>query len=670
MAVNSLRSKIFLLVVAMLVVVAAFVMLVTQRNVTQTVVQSEQQAVDNVLDLVLRDTEARWGALLSDKIGTVRGGRRQLLQMGRTVGTVLNSYADMAARGVVTEGAARGMARAWINALQLDDRRYAMVYDAEFRVLASGDKSLVDLDIGAVRDFKNRPMARAMYDETRTSGHGFAIYRWAQPGSAAHARPETRYAYFGYFPAWDWVIVISDSARDVLEQFDQRRAEMEESLRDSLGKLKLAQSGFVFIVGPDGKPVIPLPDGRSGLLERPDQAGVPLRRGLQSLPPSGAARQFVISAGDDALWQVDASLFKPLGWTIAAAVPRSDLTAPAKQLINRQALVFGLTLLAALAVAWVVAARMARPLDQLTRYARQLPEQDLTAPPQVPAHIASLPARHRDEVGRLAESFLFMDAKLRENVARLMSETTARERFESELNIARDIQLGLLPVPLPPEAGNIVELHAAMLPAKEVGGDLYDYFMLPDGRLCVAIGDVSDKGVPAALFMAVTRTLLRASAEDETDPALLMERVNNRLSENNPNVMFVTLFIAVLDLRSGQLDWASAGHPPPCVVGVDGSVRLLEGRSGPACGVQEGLSYRGLSTTLWPGEILFGYTDGVTEAANPAGDQYGDARLNALLARPGASVAALADALVQDVRSFAAGAEQFDDITLIVVRRP
>src|SRR5690606_40596543 len=135
-------------------------------------------------------------------------------------------------------------------------------------------------------------------------------------------------------------------------------------------------------------------------------------------------------------------------------------------------------------------------------------------------------------------------AKLRENVARLMDETTARERYESELNIARDIQLGLLPVPLPADTGARVELHATMLPAKEVGGDLYDYFMLPDGRLCLAIGDVSDKGVPAALFMAVTNTLIRASAEDETSPALLMERVNNRLSENNPTLMLVTLFPA------------------------------------------------------------------------------------------------------------------------------
>src|SRR5690606_3609167 len=134
-------------------------------------------------------------------------------------------------------------------------------------------------------------------------------------------------------------------------------------------------------------------------------------------------------------------------------------------------------------------------------------------------------------------------------------------------------------------------LHATMTPAKEVGGDLYDYFDLPDGRLCVAIGDVSDKGVPAALFMAVTRTLIRASAEDESDPASIMERVNNRLSANNPNMMFVTLLIAVLDCRTGTLVWCNAGHPAPLKLAANGDLSVLEGRSGPACGVQEDLPY-------------------------------------------------------------------------------
>lgn len=667
MPVRSLRSKIFLLVVALLLAVAAFVMLTSQRNVTRTVMNSERHAVSNVMELVLRDAEARWAALLTDKITTVRSGRRQLMQTGTVVAAALNSYADMADRGLMTPGAARGMARAWINRLKLDDRRYAFVYDADFQVVASGNADMIDRDLSQLSDFKNRPLAQALYEESRASGYGFAIYRW--PPSAQRGDSETRYAYFGYFRPWNWVFVITDSAQDVIDQIQTRREQMESSVRGMLAKLTLAQSGFIFITADDGRMVVPLPGRQAGLLDATDSKGETLRSLLARQGADGGLQSLRFDGGGGP-WQIDSARFAPLGWTVVTAVPESDLTAPARQLLNRQALIFVGMMLVALVCAWLVAARVVRPLETLTHYARLLPEQDLTAAASVPANIAALPDRHKDEVGRLAASFLFMNDKLRENVARLMRETTARERFESELNIARAIQLGLLPVPLSSATREQIDLNAVMLPAKEVGGDLYDYFTLPDGRLCLAIGDVSDKGVPAALFMAVTRTLIRATAEDETDPALMMQKINNRLSENNPNMMFVTLLLGVLDLTTGELQWANAGHLPPAVIGADGVVRLLEGRSGPACGVQEDLEYRGLSAVLAPGEMLVGYTDGITEAVDPHNAQYGDPRLLAVLPNPPVPSAKLSKRLLEDVQAFADGAEQSDDITLIVIRRP
>lgn len=667
MPVRSLRSKIFLLVVALLLAVAAFVMLTSQRNVTRTVMNSERHAVSNVMELVLRDAEARWAALLTDKITTVRSGRRQLMQTGTVVAAALNSYADMADRGLMTPGAARGMARAWINRLKLDDRRYAFVYDADFQVVASGNADMIDRDLSQLSDFKNRPLAQALYEESRASGYGFAIYRW--PPSAQRGDSETRYAYFGYFRPWNWVFVITDSAQDVIDQIQTRREQMESSVRGMLAKLTLAQSGFIFITADDGRMVVPLPGRQAGLLDATDSKGETLRSLLARQGADGGLQSLRFDGGGGP-WQIDSARFAPLGWTVVTAVPESDLTAPARQLLNRQALIFVGMMLVALVCAWLVAARVVRPLETLTHYARLLPEQDLTAAASVPANIAALPDRHKDEVGRLAASFLFMNDKLRENVARLMRETTARERFESELNIARAIQLGLLPVPLSSATREQIDLNAVMLPAKEVGGDLYDYFTLPDGRLCLAIGDVSDKGVPAALFMAVTRTLIRATAEDETDPALMMQKINNRLSDNNPNMMFVTLLLGVLDLTTGELQWANAGHLPPAVIGADGVVRLLEGRSGPACGVQEDLEYRGLSAVLAPGEMLVGYTDGITEAVDPHNAQYGDPRLLAVLSNPPVPSAKLSKRLLEDVQAFADGAEQSDDITLIVIRRP
>ena len=671
MRITSLRSKIFLLVGVTLCLGAIAVMLVTQRDVTRTVVASEELAVRNVLNLLVRDSEARWGALLNDKIATVRTGRRQLIELGSTVRSVLNMYVQQVERGELSMAGAQDLAMQWINSLPMEQQRFSFVFNRDLIVLASGNASLRGTDLSALKDFKGRELAASVYEEARTTGQSLAIYRWPLEGKPEQT--ELRYAYFAYFQPWDWIFAISGNAREVSRQFDQRRQEMETSMGEALESLRLAHSGFAFIATDDGKLIPSLPEEKASPLDTRDQnSGWTLRELLQDIPPNGEIGTITFSPNtSDKQWEISAAYFKPLGWTIVAAVPAEDLTRAAGALRNRLALLFMAVLGISLVSAWALSARITRPLQQLSDYARALPEQDLSTAGPIPRHIERLPQDQPDEVGRLAATFMYMDRQLREKIARLVQETSSRERLESELSIAHAIQMGLLPPP--PDSPELaqVDLYATMKPAREVGGDLYDYFLLPDGRLCLAIGDVSDKGIPAALFMAVTRTLIRALAEEETDPALLMERINNSLSENNPNLMFVTLVLAVLNIQTGEMVWANAGHPALCVLQTDGQLRLLEGRSGPACGVQEDLPYRSFSTVLAPGECVFGYTDGVTEALNPDGALYGEERLYALLCRLGSmSCQGLADALLQDVQVYAQGTEQSDDITLIAARRP
>ncbi|WP_132584976.1 SpoIIE family protein phosphatase [Paralcaligenes ureilyticus] len=670
MRLTSLRSKIFLLVGLTLFLSAVAVLFVTERNVTRTVIAGEKLAVDNVLNLLVRDSDAHWGDLLNNKITTVRDDRKQLVQLGNTIQSVLAMYADQAAHHKISTGEAQDLAKQWINNLSIGNERFSFIFSHDLITIASGEKSLLGVSLAKVKDFKGHDMAASAYQEARVSGHSFAIYHL--PSTGQQKQGELRYAYFAYFQPWDWILAVSGDAREVVKQFDLRRKEMDRSIGEAMKSLRLAQSGFVFIAADDGRLVSPPPPKQSGLLDQQDATSQKsLRTLLGAIPPNGQISNFQFNSNDsDGPWEISAAYFKPLGWTIVAAVPNKDLTRAAIQLRNRLAWVFLLALLLSLAIAWILSTRIARPLRDLTDFVRKLPEQDLSIASPTPPHIAQLPQKQPDEVGRLAATFMFMDQQLREKIASLLQETSSRERFESELNIARSIQRGLLPTPL--AAGTLakVDLNATMIPAKEVGGDLYDYFLLPDGRLCLAIGDVSDKGIPAALFMAVTRTLIRASAEDEADPARLMERVNNRLSENNPNLMFVTLVIAVLDMKTGELTWSNGGHLPPCILSVNGKLRLLEDRSGPACGVQEDLPYKQFSTRLEPGEILIGYTDGVTEALNPNGNLYGEPRLFALIAEQKPDNAqSLMAALLHDVHEFAQGTEQSDDITLIVAKR-
>ncbi len=669
MRLTSLRSKIFLLVGLTLLTSAILVMALTQRSVTRTVSSMEENAVQNVLNLLVQDSEARWGGFLLDKIATVRNNRARLLQQGRTVQSVIEAYQRQTRNGELAEPRARELALEWVGNLNAQSESSVWVFDRSYNVLASGYLLERETDISSLLDYKGRPLAESVYEEVRVSGNAFALYRLPDPDTGTYS---LRYAYVSYLPGWDWVVAVSDDAEGIVQQFERRRLENERAIADVIQDMRLAESGFAFILGDDGRLVAPPPSGQTWLLGATDaRSGRTLQGMLHDLPPSPDIQYLSFEpAGAGDSWRIHSTHFRPLGWTIVAAVPERDFTRAATELRNQLGLFMLLVLIGGLVVAGVLSIRLTRPLHQLSEFARSLPEQDLVAGRMLPAHIAELPRRRPDEVGRLASAFAYMDEQLRQKVASLLQETSSRERLESELNIAQEIQQGLLPPPPGAALREKVDLRATMLPAKEVGGDLYDYLLLPDGRLLFAIGDVSDKGMPAALFMAGTCTLIRAISETETDPAVIMTRINNLLSANNPNLMFVTLIVGALDLNTGRLEWANAGHSELCVLTPEGELRLLAGRSGPACGVQEGLCYRLHETTLAAGEVLLGYTDGVTEAVGPQDEQYGENRLYAALGPlAGTDSNAVLEALLEQVREFVQDTAQSDDITLLAIKR-
>ncbi|MDR3158583.1 MAG: SpoIIE family protein phosphatase [Zoogloeaceae bacterium] len=658
----SLRGKILLLLVGTVLMIAVFVAALSERDITQTVSERETHAVRNTVELISLNIATRWSALLDDKIRMVRSERAQLMEAGALVRATLESHAREAQNALLKERQA--VARDWVDRLSLENQRQIWIYDQDNRIISSTDAALIGQDISGLLDIKGRPLAEAMREESREFGHGFTIH------DAETARgKETRFAHFGYFAPWNWVVAVSDSAQAITEQVESKKAALEAEIQQTLSPLVLAQSGFVFIVTDEGRFIVPPPETQRKQIEAlgPDFLSAQARQkngGDEAVSP----RAFRVSTGKE-IWQVEAAYFRPLAWTLVAMVPETDLTLPARQLMDRQAVLSVVILCLSLLCAFLFAARIARPLAQLTQFARALPEQDFLSDDHgIPAHIAALPEKSRDEIGHLAAAFLFMARRLRENIQRLVFETSARERIESELDIARSIQLGLLPLPLPDSLSPFLNLKAHMLPAREVGGDIYDYFMISAKEMCLVIGDVSGKGVPAALFMAITRTLIRSAARDETDPGKMMESVNDRLAENNPNLMFVTLFLGILNIERRELRYVNAGHPPAIRITREGRTFRLEGRSGPACGVQEQIRYRPLLAHLEPGDTLIGYTDGVTEAIDGKGAQYGEARLLKTLGQPAKSAEETVNGLLADIEAFTAGMEPFDDITLIAAQ--
>jgi len=258
---------------------------------------------------------------------------------------------------------------------------------------------------------------------------------------------------------------------------------------------------------------------------------------------------------------------------------------------------------------------------------------------------------------------------------RLRDEVRAHlTRLEEELNAARTLQMSMVPVDFPvPSAERPVEVFAFMEPAREVGGDLYDFFFTADGRLAFAIGDASGKGVPAAMFMARTKNLLRLVSSfmevgGTLSPGDVLTRVNQELCEGNPTMMFVTLFFGVFDPKSGEVLFSNAGHDPPCRLDGKG-VTLAGGAQGMALGIAQGGRYQTGSVRLAPGETLYLYTDGITEASDPADQLFGKDRLAAALQELSAApLSGLVRGIVDSVRHFAQGAPQSDDITALAVR--
>jgi sigma-B regulation protein RsbU (phosphoserine phosphatase) len=253
------------------------------------------------------------------------------------------------------------------------------------------------------------------------------------------------------------------------------------------------------------------------------------------------------------------------------------------------------------------------------------------------------------------------------DTARYREQLTAIER---ELETARAIQHSLLPSVFPPFPSRTdFEIHAQMTSARAVGGDFFDFFLIDDDHLGVVIGDVSGKGTPAALYMAMAHTQVKTVALRGATPEECMAEVNRTLNNHNSSSMFATCFYGILNARTGELRYSSAGHNPPYHLGPGGSVTPLDARGGTPLGLLPARKYEGAAAKLNPGDALFLYTDGVSEANNPESDDFSDERLVDVL-RTAAALRSreMIDTVSSRLLAFTAGAPQSDDITMVAVR--
>ncbi len=330
------------------------------------------------------------------------------------------------------------------------------------------------------------------------------------------------------------------------------------------------------------------------------------------------------------------------------------------------------TFVLSMVVGSLLITRITGPLERLTSYTRNIEERSFQSNEEEMRAMQAISGSRADEVGSLAEAMSGMISRLQRYLIEIQAATAARERVEGELSAARDIQIGMVPRRFPPfPEREDIDIYALLEPAKEVGGDLYNYVMIDENRLFFVIGDVSGKGVPAALFMAMTSTLFKANALSAVSTADLMARVNVELARDNAANLFVTAFAGIIDLRDGTVAYSDAGHEAPYLLRADGSVTRLDKPEGMALGVFDDAAFDGASVRLGKGDALVLFTDGVSEATRADEAQFTvEGIVETLSMLPADRTArSIATSLADRVGAFVGAAPQFDDIAILVVRR-
>lgn len=354
------------------------------------------------------------------------------------------------------------------------------------------------------------------------------------------------------------------------------------------------------------------------------------------------------------------SPIKSTGWSMAVFIPSDELLADLYNL-NTKLLIVGIAGLFLLLVLIVfVSQRLTVPLKKLAKITQTIGVGNFNV--EIPVS-----TKTSKEIAQLSQSITDMQEELRNYIKNLQEATSAKEKIESELKIAHDIQQGIIPKIFPPfPEREDLDLYAILNPARDVGGDLYDFFFIDENKICFTIGDVSGKGVPASLFMAITRTLLRAKTIKNTKVNKIVEQINNELCQGNENSMFVTFFLGVLDTETGIVEYCNAGHNHPYIIRKNNKLETINVTHGTPIGIFEDTEYSFDTFKLEKNESIVLFTDGVTEAMNINNKLYSEERLEKLLNNNlDHNPLTIIKNIVKDVDGFVGKAEQSDDITML-----
>lgn len=649
---TTLRTKLSILLIGSLALTVVPLLWQTYATVGAVSLHMEQTNFTNLMTLEEENINNLYLNLLSTKVTQSMQRRDTLRQMG-----VQAKHTRMAIerQGLSAEDVDRLIE---VNLRLLGSETVGVDYYIQGKPVPLNDLSKVSPLPGLTStDLKGRPLSELINAQNLYPQGEFAVFTVPNPSTG---EPGPLLAFFMPMPAenGEQSVFVSRAMLSDLEIAAEAGKDLIiKNTQEKFDDFEVYEDGFISMIDAEGR--VLAQNNRSSISF---DSFPQLPALIAEATKNDRSSATLPSANGDILMLC--TYVRALDWVILMAAPMAAIQAPSTTLVRTLASLSTGTVLISILIGLTLLSYAMRPLRLLTRKARALPGMNFSQPGIEEIIARDLPLTQKDEVGQLAQAFALMGESLARNIRELMETTASKERMQGELNAARDIQIGILPPP--DDAPNIFGFRASAFlePAKEVGGDLYDYFTT-DKHQVLVMGDVSGKGVPAALFMAMAVTLIRYAMYSGLNPSEAMARINQMLESHNPGNMFVTLFLAVYNPEDGSFEYANGGHCPPYIVGPNG-LRTVDGLSGPMVGVMPDLEFALHKDCLHPGEICLLFTDGVTEAMNEEQQLYGEERLMDFLSKHATEEPrALLQKIYADLLVYRGSAAPSDDVTML-----
>ncbi|RJQ60511.1 MAG: HAMP domain-containing protein [Desulfobacteraceae bacterium] len=429
---TSLKGKIIFFITLIMGVTATGIVFFTHRDVGQAMLESEKASAQNVLELVELNIQGGYNKLLADKVDMITGLNSRLRSTSGICASVLTEYSELAEKGFIKESEAKERSLTWMKTIGFQ-KGFVFAFDPENRILSHPDPKVRGLSIESLKDMKGRLISRVMNVDTLKYNGESAVFFWKEPSTDDIRK---KLGYFIPFRKWRWTVCALIDFDEIEEESKKKLEKIVDVLRKTFEKIKIGKTGYAFLFDGLGKMLIPPPGMTGEEFEtlRNDSTGDLLYKDIMTAAKEKKKSIRYVIFNKTGAQEIEAhvSYFKAFDWYIAVTVPVLEIQAPAKAVVTRQSIIITLIFFTSLTLAYFLVSRTSRPLNMLASYAKNLPSMDFTGSEEEGSPIDELPKKFKDEVGRLAESFVFMKTELKKNVQELVETTAAKERLKKE----------------------------------------------------------------------------------------------------------------------------------------------------------------------------------------------------------------------------------------------